>query len=66
MTTVEKLERDIKKLTRDELTALRAWFVEYDSDEWDHQIEEDAASGKLDKLARQAIEVHKAGRTKPL
>jgi len=51
MTTVEKHERDIKKLTREELTALRAWFAEYDSDVWDRQIEDDAASGKLDKLA---------------
>jgi len=50
MTTIEKIECDIKKLPRDELTAFRAWFAEYDSDEWDRQIEEDAASGKLDKL----------------
>ncbi|MGD0653854.1 MAG: hypothetical protein ABSA16_05880 [Thermoguttaceae bacterium] len=50
MTTIEKIECDIKKLTRDELTAFRAWFAEYDSDEWDRQIEEDAKSGKLDKL----------------
>ncbi len=66
MSAIENIERDVEKLTRDELAAFRRWFAEYDSDAWDHQIEEDARSGKLDKLAKQAIEAHKAGRTNPL
>lgn len=28
---------------------------------WDHQIEVDAASGKLDELAKKAIASHKRG-----
>ncbi len=66
MTKAEKLEREVRKLNRTELAAFRGWFCEYDSDEWDRQIEEDIRTGKLDKLAEQALAAHKAGQTKEL
>lgn len=66
MTRIEKLEREIQELSRDELAALREWFRAYDSVEWDRQIEEDARAGRLDRLAEEALEAHKAGRTKEL
>jgi hypothetical protein len=66
MTTIEKIEHNVKRLNPEELAAFRRWFAEFDADQWDRQIEEDVNSGKLDKLAQQAIEAHKAGRTKPL
>jgi len=50
MTIIEKLERDIEKLNPTELAAFRQWFAKYDADEWDRQFEENAKSGKLDKL----------------
>jgi hypothetical protein len=64
MTAIEKLERAVQKLSREELAAFRDWFRKYDSDEWDRQIEKDVRSGKLDSLAEEAISEHKAGRTK--
>jgi hypothetical protein len=66
VTRVEKLEREIQKLSPGELAALRDWFRKYDSDEWDRQIEEDVRSGRLDRLAEDALAAHKAGRTKEL
>jgi hypothetical protein len=66
MTKVHRLEREIEELTRDELAAFRRWFQEYDSAAWDEQIEQDAAAGKLDKLAEKALADHKAGRTKAI
>ena len=66
MTKVEKLEREVQELSRDELAAFREWFREYDSDEWDRQIEEDVRAGKLDALAEEAIAEYKAGRTTEL
>lgn len=66
MTKVEKLEREVKGLRRDELAAFRKWFREYDAEEWDRQIEEDARSGKLDKVAEKALREYKAGRAKAL
>lgn len=66
MTKVEKIEQDIRKLNRDELLAFRRWFREYDSDEWDRQIEDDVRAGKLDKLAEEALVAHRAGKSKEL
>ncbi|NOZ19860.1 MAG: hypothetical protein GXP25_02095 [Planctomycetes bacterium] len=66
MAKVEKLEREIEKLSRDELTVLREWFRAYDSEAWDRQIEADARAGKLDKLANQAVADHETGKSKEL
>lgn len=66
MSKVENIEREIQKLTPSELEAFRRWFREYDSDEWDRQIEEDARAGKLDKLAGEALATHRAGKSKEL
>jgi len=45
MTKVEALEREVQKLTPEELAAFRGWFVEHDWQAWDRQIERDAAEG---------------------
>jgi hypothetical protein len=66
MTKVEKIEQDVCKLSRDELLAFRKWFREYDSDEWDRQIEDDVRAGKLDKVAEEALAAHRAGKSKEL
>jgi hypothetical protein len=66
LTKIQRLEREVEALTRDELAAFRKWFQEYDSAAWDEQIEQDASAGKLDKLAEKALADHKAGRTKEI
>lgn len=66
MMKIEQLEREIKTLSRSELFSLRDWFQSFLADEWDKQIEADISAGKLDFLAREALDEHKAGRTKPL
>ena len=66
MTKVEQLEHNIMTLSRSELAALRDWFQSYLADQWDKQIVAHVKAGKLDRLARQALADHKAGRTKPL
>ena len=63
---IEELERDIKQLSPEQLRQFRAWYVEFDSDAWDQQIEQDAQNGKLDDLANQALKEHSAGKTKKL
>ena len=64
MSQVEMLEQTVKQLSPDERAAFRTWFIEFDAAEWDHQIEMDSETGKLDRLVRSAIEEHKAGKTK--
>ena len=48
--TLEDMELAIRNLSPKELDELMAWFEEYYAQVWDKQIEEDANSGRLDKL----------------
>jgi hypothetical protein len=66
MTRVEQLEQEIAKLTPEEFRQLRDWVAELDWEAWDRQIEADAAAGKLDRLMKQALADHAAGKTRPL
>lgn len=66
MTTLEIIEREIKQLSLKELSKFRQWFAEFDDDIWDAQIESDAAAGKLDMLAQEALEEYEAGKAKEI
>jgi len=66
MSKVESLEREVAKLTPQELAAFREWFSKYDADAWDRQIEEDVKAGRLDRLADQALAAHDRGETKAI
>jgi hypothetical protein len=62
MNTVEKIEEAIQQLSPAERTAFRAWFAEFDAQEWDRQIEADVDAGKLDWLIAEARSDRQAGR----
>ena len=64
--TLNDLENAVTGLSSDELARFRAWFVEFDADAWDRQLEEDAKNGRLDALADEAIRAHRAGKTTEL
>ena len=66
MTRVESLEKEVEKLTPEELAAFRAWFIEHDWQAWDRQLEEDVAAGKLDKFAAEALAEFERGDTREL
>jgi len=66
MTRVEQLEEEIKKLSPEEFAKLREWLLEVDWQEWDRQIERDAASGKLDKLFDKSLADHRAGKSREI
>lgn len=66
MSRLEQLEQQIVELDASELKALRAWFERYDAEVWDRQIESDAKSGKLARLAERALRDHQAGRSTEL
>lgn len=63
MTRLEALENEIKNLTPEEFAELRNWLLERDWEEWDREIERDAAAGKLDSLVREAREDHARGKS---
>jgi len=64
--SLPELEKAVSQLSSQELSQFATWFEEYVSDEWDKQIERDAAAGKLDHLVKKADEDIKAGRFTPL
>jgi hypothetical protein len=66
MTKLEKIEQDIASLSSADLHKLADWIAEYRDAQWVKQIDSDAAAGKLDKLAEEALAEHRAGLTKPL
>lgn len=66
MTKVEQLEEEIKKLSPDEFAKLREWLLEIDWQQWDREIERDAASGKLDKLFEKSLADHRAGKSREI
>jgi hypothetical protein len=49
-----------------ELARFRAWFEVFDADRFDAAIESDARAGKLDAFAEEALEAHRAGRSRDL
>jgi len=66
MGNVQSIEKAIQELPPAELAEFRRWFAEFDSAAWDRQIEKDAASGKLDKLAAEALADYRAGSVREL
>ena len=53
--TVEDIEKAIAELAPNELARFRAWFEEFDAARFDRKIERDARTGKLDRLADEAV-----------
>jgi DNA-binding PadR family transcriptional regulator len=64
--SITEIEQAITELSPEELARFRQWFDEYYAQVWDKQIEEDAKSGRLDKLIAEADEEYNAGLSKPL
>ena len=64
--TVNDLEKAVVGLTPGELAEFRSWFIEFDADAWDRQIEEDAKAGRLDALAEEALQDLREGRATDL
>jgi hypothetical protein len=66
MGNVKSIEQAVESLPPSELAEFRRWFAEFDAAAWDRQIAQDAASGKLDGLASEALADYRAGPTREL
>lgn len=66
MTTLEEIEKAVSDLPIDQLAKFRAWFEEYEAARFDQKIERDATSGRLDRLAEQALADFRTGRAREL
>ena len=66
MGNVKTIEKAVESLPPSELAEFRRWFAEFDATVWDRQIEQDAASGKLDGLAAEALADYRTGSAREL
>ena len=66
MENVDKLERQVKALSPEELAAFRQWFLAYEWEGWDRQLDQDIAAGKLDAHAEKALRDRAAGKSTKL
>ncbi len=64
--TITELEQAVTQLSEQDLPRFRAWFEEFDAQEWDEQFKRDALSGKLDKIAEKALSDYRAGKAREL
>jgi hypothetical protein len=66
MRNVEAIEKAVATLPQSELAEFRQWFGQFDAVAWDRQIEQDAANGKLDVLAAEALADFQSGTARAL
>jgi hypothetical protein len=66
MRTVEEIEKAVQELPPDKLAKFRKWFEGFDAALFDRKIEQDAKSGRFDKIAEKAIQDFKKGRVREL
>ncbi len=63
MNTTKDIEKAVVLLSKSELTRFRIWFTEFDSENWDMQIETDVDCGHLEKLGQAALKAHSDKKT---
>jgi hypothetical protein len=62
MSTIQQIEDAVRQLSAEERAAFRAWFAEFDAEEWDRQLEADVSAGRLDWLVEEARQDLREGR----
>ena len=64
--SIQDLKQAVTRLPPKDLARFRTWFEEFDAKMWDKQFAADAGSGKLKKIAEQALDDYHAGKAKEL
>jgi hypothetical protein len=64
--SIQDLKQAVTQLPPKDLARFREWFDEFDAQAWDKQFASDAETGKLDKIAEQALNDYRAGKAKGL
>ena len=66
MSTVADIEKALQTIPLEDARRVADWLQHYLDEKWDTQMDADIDSGRLDKLADNAIEDYRAGRVKLL
>jgi hypothetical protein len=64
--SIYEIEQAIQQLSHQDLEMFRRWFGAFDAQAWDEQIDTDAKSGKLEKIAREARRLMAEGKAEPM
>jgi len=64
--SIQDLKQAVTQLPPKDLARFREWFEEFDAQVWDKQFASDVETGKLDKIAEQALNDYHAGKAKEL
>jgi hypothetical protein len=64
--TIEDIEKAVATLPPEQFAQFRTWFEQFDTVRFDQKIERDAAEGRLDRLADQALDDLRNGRAREL
>jgi hypothetical protein len=64
--TLEEIELAVSKLSPEQLARFCTWFEAFDATQFDRKIERDIKTGKLDKLADEALEDFRKGHARKL
>lgn len=66
MTTLQEIEQAVARLPEPDLKNFISWFETFETKSWDGQIEKDAKSGRLNKLADNALIEFESGKCQEL
>ena len=66
MSTVEEIKAAIQKLSVEQKAEIARWFHGWTDDEWDRQMKDDAAAGKLNGLLAEVDREIESGQLKDL
>lgn len=66
MAHMKDIQTEIEALSEEEFVRLREWFAEKDAQNWDAQIENDAATGRLNFLLEEAADAKAQGKLRDL
>jgi hypothetical protein len=63
---IDELKAQLEQLPNDQLSEIFRWLSEKDWERWDAELADDARTGKLDFLIREAREAKATGKLKDL
>jgi hypothetical protein len=66
MKTLDEIKSAVTHLPNREFSRFRKWFDEYETRQWDKQIEKDIKNGRLAKIGRKALKDFQSGRCSQL
>jgi len=66
MSTIEDIEMAVTRLAPSDYEKFRQWLSDFDNRKWDAKLDEDSRSGRLDALAKEALEELERGQCSDL